>query len=396
MTTDRSLVPAPALAACELVIERGLTTFLEVGQALTTIRDQRLYQASHATFEAYLQERWNITRGRAYQLIQAHEVHTSLECLPGYTLDGLGERTYRELAPLPPAQRRALAQQIDLQATSTRELQKLVRATKVELATRRVTPARVPRAVITPAPAGVRVDVADATKPWPVDDGSVDLIVTSPPYALDVPYLSGDVPSDDWPTFMTAWLGRAYQATKDHGRLALQIALDAGGERALAFDALNLARAVGWRYRSTIVWHDDTTSGRVATGSVGHQSSVNIIAPVEVVLLLYRGDAWNQDRYHQPTDLTAQEFADWTLGYWRIAPETRAWEQHPAAYPLALASRLVKLLSLPGDVVCDPFLGSGTTALAAWRLGRRFVGFDVVSEYVASTARRLVDADANS
>jgi len=87
-------VPATtALAACEQVIEHGLGTFIEVGQALLAIRDERLYRENHSTFEDYCRVRWALSRSRAYQFIDAAEVST--------VVDVANEAQARELAGLP-------------------------------------------------------------------------------------------------------------------------------------------------------------------------------------------------------------------------------------------------------------------------------------------------------
>lgn len=93
-------VEAEELARCETVIARGLKTFIEVGEALTTIRDSRLYRQSHPTFDAYCQERWGWTAGRARQLIGAAETATNV-AIAGGTAPAT-ESQARELAGLSP------------------------------------------------------------------------------------------------------------------------------------------------------------------------------------------------------------------------------------------------------------------------------------------------------
>ncbi len=90
--TALAAVESTQLAECEQTIQRGLSTFIEVGSALLTIRDQRLYRVHYATFEAYCEQRWSLSRGRAYQLINAAEMST--------TVDITSERQARELSGL--------------------------------------------------------------------------------------------------------------------------------------------------------------------------------------------------------------------------------------------------------------------------------------------------------
>ena len=80
-----------------------------------------------------------------------------------------------------------------------------------------------------------------------------------------------------------------------------------------------------------------------------------------------------------------------TLSVWDIRPESAKRVGHPAPFPLALAERVIQLLSYEGDVVLDPFVGSGTTCVAAKKLDRHYVGVDNVPEYCELAERRLAD-----
>ena len=233
----------------------------------------------------------------------------------------------------------------------------------------------------------LRLDVADAGAP-PLADESVDLIVTSPPYGLGKDYGTDQADDADvWPERMRAWLAEMYRVARPGGRLALDVPLDTAKDRrfrATYPTAIELAESVGWRYRTAIIWVE-LGAARLPF-NLAH--APHIIAPVEVIAWLSRGD-WVQTRAGQPHDLTDDEWRAWNGGIWTIPGESRPWGDHPAAYPVELAYRLVKLLSYPGDLVLDPFVGSGTTAVAASRLGRRCVGFDLSAETIASARRRL-------
>jgi site-specific DNA-methyltransferase (adenine-specific) len=88
-------------------------------------------------------------------------------------------------------------------------------------------------------------------------------------------------------------------------------------------------------------------------------------------------------------DMTSEEFMSYVMSTWSIQPETRNLGDHPVPFPVELPSRLIKLYSYPNDVICDPFMGTGTTALAAKRLGRRYVGIDMSEEYCKYAENRL-------
>ena len=99
-------------------------------------------------------------------------------------------------------------------------------------------------------------------------------------------------------------------------------------------------------------------------------SAPHVLNPTEMIVLCHAG------QYRRPAagrrgDILPAEQRDWSLGLWSFAGANTRLRGHPAAFPEELPRRLIKLYSYPEDVVADPFLGSGTTAVAAARLGRR-------------------------
>lgn len=112
-----------SLAECEAVIERGRRTFIEVGKALTEIRDQSLYRETHATFEDYCRERWGWTRRVGYQYIEAAQVAANVQ-LTTQTPPGLTQAVV--LAPLSPEQQREVAATIDFSTATVKEVREAV------------------------------------------------------------------------------------------------------------------------------------------------------------------------------------------------------------------------------------------------------------------------------
>lgn len=237
-------------------------------------------------------------------------------------------------------------------------------------------------------PEAVHVEVADA-RAMPLDDAVVHLICTSPPYAVDIDYEGGDLEAGDWSEFMYQWLLEGYRVTVPNGRLALNVPLDTtkGGFRPTYAQAVQAALDAGWTYRSTITWVDDHLDKSIAKGSMDSATSPHIIAPVEMVALFSKG-GWKREA-PCASDLEHDEWLEWTMGWWQFPGETRAFEGHPAPFPIKLPWRLIRLLSFPGDTVLDPFAGSGTTLAAALDLDRKAIGFDLSEAYVRSSLRRV-------
>ncbi len=226
---------------------------------------------------------------------------------------------------------------------------------------------------------------------------SIDLIVTSPPYNVDIHYESfrDDIPYEKYLEFTKKWLRKALRLVKPDGRMCLNIPLDKSkGRREEGFqsvyaDILAIAKEVGWKYFSTIIWNESNISRRTAWGSWRSASAPYVIAPVEVIVVLYR-NKWKKTSGSGISDITREEFIEWTNGMWTFSGESRKKIGHPAPFPLELPKRCIKLFSFVGDVVLDPFLGSGTTLIACALLGRKGIGVEIDRNYCELAKNRLI------
>ena len=221
---------------------------------------------------------------------------------------------------------------------------------------------------------------------------SVDLIVTSPPYNVDIDYNSNDdsLSYEDYLLFSKKWFTRCFNWLKPDGRFCLNIPLDKnkGGHQHVGADLTTLATKIGFQYHSTIVWNEGNISRRTAWGSWLKASAPYVIAPVELILVLYKED-WKKTSGSGISDMTKDEFMEWTNGLWTFPGESKKRIGHPAPFPLELPRRCIKLFSYVGDTVLDPFMGSGTTLLAAYRNTRRGIGIDIDENYCRLAEERL-------
>ena len=221
---------------------------------------------------------------------------------------------------------------------------------------------------------------------------SIDLIVTSPPYNVDIEYNSNDdsLSYDDYLTFSQKWFSRCFNWLKSDGRFCLNIPLDKnkGGQQHVGADLTKIATTVGFQYHSTIVWNEGNISRRTAWGSWMKASAPYVIAPVELIVVLYK-DHWKKTSGSGESDMTKDEFMEWTNGLWTFAGEKKSRIGHPAPYPIELPRRCIKLFTYIGDTVLDPFMGSGTTLLAAYQNNRKSVGIEIDEGYCQIAIERL-------
>ena len=236
----------------------------------------------------------------------------------------------------------------------------------------------------------------DILKLQGVFDDMVDLIVTSPPYNLDISYNSNNdnLAYDAYLEFTKQWLQKCFAFTKHTGRLCLNIPLDKnkGGQKSVCADITRIAQHAGWKYHSTIVWNEGNISRRTAWGSWLSASAPYVIAPVEVIVVLYKNE-WKKDKTGKANDITKQEFMSWTNGLWEFPGQSKKGAGgHPAAFPVELPRRCIKLFSFVDDVVLDPFMGSGSTLIATTLNKRKGIGVDIDKRYCDIAIKRLQEA----
>jgi len=384
---------AASLAAAEQVIEHGIDAFREVGAALLSIRDGYGYRlAGFRTFEAYCQTRWGLDRRRGYELIGAAEV------LENVRTSGQNP-TYSQavvLRTLAPRQQRELVADVDLSRISTRQLRQTIKDRR----TQRVRDAR--RDLLASAPtspfddpqrfACVQADCAQLPSLYL----GTDLIICSPPYGLDLEGsdLHDDCTTGDWTEYLMRahrWASEMYEVVNpERGRLCLNVPIDRskGSREPVYSDWLQLLRGAGWLYESTIVWKEGNTSNHQARGSLASPNAPHAVAPVEMILVMYRG-RWDLGEPSRPSDISEIDWVDWLSTTWTFAGEHRYRVGHQAPFPEELPRRLVYLYSFPGATIADPFVGSGTTAVAALKAGRRFRGSDIDPECVELACARV-------
>lgn len=220
-----------------------------------------------------------------------------------------------------------------------------------------------------------------------IKNESVDLILTSPPYNVHFDY---EVYSDwlPWPAYYkwcARWLKECYRVLKKDGRMVLNHYFSLGNVkdgRSYPLMHLNeIAVGLGFQHHAVIFWEDRTISRRTAWGSWLSASSPYINSPYEGLLVLYK-QQWKKMGKGRST-ISKEEFMEGCLGVWSI-PSSRAKRgaRHPTAFPLALAERAINLLTYKKETVLDPFVGSGTTVVAADKLGRDGIGIDLNPRYI--------------
>jgi len=223
-------------------------------------------------------------------------------------------------------------------------------------------------------------------------EDSVDLIVTSPPYNVKIDYnqYEDNLKYPKYLHFLNKVLWNCYRVLKLDGRICLNLPnVNINGRYFTVGDIHGIMKGLGFKYRNNIVWNKGNVSKRTAWGSWLSPSSPYLIEPYEFILIY---DKKLTKKRGCKTDLSKEEFIEWTNSLWNFKGETRKEiiKEHPAPFPEELPYRLMKLYSYIDDLILDPFMGSGTTAVIAERLNRRWIGIELSKEYYELSKKRIL------
>jgi site-specific DNA-methyltransferase (adenine-specific) len=247
------------------------------------------------------------------------------------------------------------------------------------------------------------IHLGDARDMSAVPDASVALVVTSPPYFAGKEYETalgeGHVPGDylDYLTMLRDVLAECVRTLEPGGRIAVNVAnLGRRPYRSLAADVTTILQDdLRLLLRGEVIWQKQRgASGSCAWGS--YQSPANPVLrdTTERVMIASKGRFDRVGRSASPgapggATIPGDEFMEATLDVWEIPAESATRVGHPAPFPVALVERCIQLFTYDGDVVLDPFMGSGTTAVAAMNTNRRYVGYDTDPDYVRRARERV-------
>lgn len=222
----------------------------------------------------------------------------------------------------------------------------------------------------------------------PAPSSTVALAFTSPPYNSGKDY-DPDLTLEDYLALIERVGREVYRVLKPGGRYVINIA-NLGRKPYIPLHAhyYRIHEAVGFLPMGEIIWQKGTgASSNCAWGSWKSARAPRLRDLHEYLLVFAR------EQFSRPepgeSDIDRDEFLAATLSVWNIKPESARRIGHPAPFPIQLAERVIRLFSYRGDVVLDPFAGSGTTCVAAKACGRHFIGMDTCAEYCRIAEERL-------
>ena len=251
-----------------------------------------------------------------------------------------------------------------------------------------------------------KIVTGDACHMDEVEDASVALVVTSPPYFAGKEYEEalgeGHIPASylDYLGMLSEVFAECVRTLEPGGRIAVNVAnLGRKPYRSLSADVIAILQdQLGLLLRGEVIWHKARgASGSCAWGSFRSPANPVLRDLTERVVIASKGrfdralsrPARRGRGLPSGISLTKEEFIEATTDVWELPSERATRVGHPAPFPVELPLRLIELYTYEGDLVLDPFIGSGTTAAAAVRSHRHYVGYDTESEYVRIAEQRV-------
>lgn len=233
-----------------------------------------------------------------------------------------------------------------------------------------------------------RIYVKSAENMGEVATDSVALMVTSPPYHVGKDY-DTESTFDEYLEMLRRVMAETWRVLEPGGRAVVNVA-NLGRRPYIPLNAhvALMMGELGFSMRGEVIWRKAAgASGSCAWGSWRSASNPTFRDTHEYCLCFSKGDF--RRRRKGVATIEAEEFLAATLSVWDIRPESAKRVGHPAPYPVELPKRFIELYTFENELVLDPFIGSGTTAVAAVTTGRHYVGYEIDATYAAAAEARV-------
>lgn len=224
-----------------------------------------------------------------------------------------------------------------------------------------------------------------------IEDESIDIVLTSPPYNYGMEYDSHDDEnnSEEYLEQILNVFVECKRVLKSGGRLIINIQPNYKQYFPTHHKITQRMIDEGMIWRGEIIWLKNNIKKLTAWGSWKSPSCPYLSYPFEFIEVFSK-DTLKHVGDKNDIDITKEEFIKYVNGHWSMAPETKMKEYgHPAMFPEELVERCLKLFSFKGDIVLDPFNGAGTTTFVAHKLKRNYIGIDMSPAYCEVAKNRI-------
>jgi DNA modification methylase len=223
-----------------------------------------------------------------------------------------------------------------------------------------------------------------------IPDHSVHLMVTSPPYNVGKEY-DRDITLQEYLDFLGRVWQEVHRVLVPGGRACVNIA-NLGRKPYIplhSYIVRDMAK-IGFLMRGEVIWHKGASaSASTAWGSWRSPANPTLRDVHEYILIFSKAGFSRPNPAKRRATISREEFLELTKSVWTFPAVSAKSIGHPAPFPVALPYRLIQLYTYEGDLVLDPFMGSGSTALAALQGNRRYLGYEIEAEYIRLAEKRI-------
>lgn len=226
-------------------------------------------------------------------------------------------------------------------------------------------------------------------------DNSVHLMVTSPPYNVSKDY-DQNLSLNEYLALLERVLKEVKRVLVGGGRVCINIA-NVGRKPyiPLTMYVNQIMLNLGFFMRGEIIWDKSASSGvSMAWGSYKSASNPVLRDTHEYILVFSKGD-FKREKKGKVDSISKENFIQWSKSIWHFNAVSAKKIGHPAPFPVELPKRLIEFYSFENDIILDPFMGSGTSALAALELKRNYIGYEISKEYIDLAKKRINDFECS-
>ncbi len=222
-----------------------------------------------------------------------------------------------------------------------------------------------------------------------IPDNSLHLMVTSPPYNVSKEY-DEDLSLKEYLQLLKNVFTETYRVLVYGGRACVNVAnLGRKPYIPLSDYISHMMIDIGFKMRGEIIWAKGAGAGVSMAWGSWQSASNPVLRDTHEYIMVFSKGAYDRKKADRENTITKEQFMEWTKSVWTMNPESAKKVKHPAPFPVELPYRLTQLYTFKGDIVLDPFMGSGSTAIAALKSERKYVGYDVDPEYIKIAEERI-------
>jgi len=227
-----------------------------------------------------------------------------------------------------------------------------------------------------------------------ISDNSLHLMITSPPYNVSKDY-DEDLSLNEYLTLLKKAFSETYRVLVNGGRACINIAnLGRKPYIPLSDYISKIMAEIGFNMRGEIIWNKAASASPSTAWGSWQSASNPILRDIHEYILVFSKGDYKRERTKEELEkkkntISKEQFMEWTKSLWTMNTASARRVGHPAPFPEELPYRLIQLYSFTNDIILDPFMGSGTTAMAALKTDRFYIGYDTNEEYIKHAKRRL-------